>query len=46
MWEETPKLANIPSEDTGLFTIDNKENIIKKKYDWTKLYGKLEERRI
>ena len=46
IWEETQKLANIPSEDTGLFTIDNKENILKKKYDWTKLYGKLEERRI
>lgn len=43
IWEEVPKLSNIPSEDTGLYTVDNKENIIKKKYDWTNLYGKLEE---
>ena len=42
IWEETPKVGNIPSEDTGLFTVDNTENIIKKKYDWTNLYGKLE----
>lgn len=43
IWEEVPKLSNIPSEDTGLFTVDNTENIIKKKYDWTNLYGKLED---
>ena len=46
IWEELAKLKNISSEDTVLTTIDNKENEIKKKCDWTNLYGKLEERRI
>ena len=43
IWEEAPKVGNIPSENTGLYTVDNTENIIKKKYNWTNLYGKLEE---
>lgn len=42
IWEEVPKLSNISSEDTGVFSEDSKEKIIKKKYDWTNLYGKLE----
>lgn len=46
IWEEVPKLSNIPSENTGLVTENNKEKIIKKKYDWINLYGKLGERRI
>lgn len=43
IWEELAKLKNISSEDTVFTSIDNKENEIKKKCDWTNLYGKLEE---
>ena len=46
IWKELAKLKNISSEDTVFTSIDNKENEIKKKCDWTNLYGKLEERRI
>ena len=44
LWEEAPKISNILSEDTGIFS--SEKNILKKVYDWSNLYGVLEERRI
>lgn len=44
LWEEVPKISNILSEDTGIFSSSN--NILKKTYDWTNLYGNLGDRRV
>ena len=42
IWKEVPKVSNIESEDTA-FSKNVDENTIIKKYDWTSLYGTLEE---
>lgn len=54
IWKEEDKISNILSKDTeetliyNLPSITEEENysVIGRKFDWTKLYGKLEERRI
>lgn len=54
IWEEADKISNISSEDTeetlmyNLPDIDKDKNytVIRRKFNWTPLYGKLGERRI
>ncbi len=44
-WEELGKVTEVESETTGIFqNVD--ENTVRKTYDWSNLYGELEERRI
>lgn len=50
IWQELEKISNISSKDTVEVLKDNLMsmpiNTIAKKYDWTSIYGELEERRI
>lgn len=46
IWKEVVKRSNISSEDTVLSSTNNKEDTIGRKYDWTNLYGELEERKV
>lgn len=46
MWDEVKKVSNISSSDTGISYINAKENLVTRKYDWSQLYGELQERRI
>lgn len=54
VWNEMNKISNISSTDTEEMLTDNLPNIEtsnnstieERKYDWTSLYGKLEERRV
>lgn len=46
IWEETEKISNISSEETGKSVANNENKTIEKEFDWTKLYGELESRRI
>ena len=44
-WEELEKATGVDSKTTGM-TQNVDENTIRKTYNWSNLYGKLEERRI
>lgn len=54
IWKELNKISNISSEDTEETLIYNLSNMTSnkqytvngRKFDWTSLYGELEERRI
>lgn len=54
IWKEVNKISNISSENTeetlayNLPNMTEKENylVVGRKFNWTKLYGKLEKRRI
>ncbi|MGN1300937.1 MAG: hypothetical protein ACI4U9_00125 [Clostridia bacterium] len=54
IWEEADKISNISSEDTEealMYNLpdiaeDKNYTVIRRKFNWTPLYGKLGERRI
>lgn len=46
IWEEVDKISNISSENTEIIRRNTSKDLIDREFDWTELYGKLEERKI